>query len=337
MTAPRIIFATPECTPHVYLRGQGPARWLKPRYPGRSLGVYAGSQLSQFTELAARQRGATWHFHAVSEATVWLVRAVQWGGGRILLGLDDDLWHGPSDRPAGFPPLLVRDFEEAAALADAVVVTTDQLAALVKPLNATVFQIPNALPLGPAWPRRPVRPLRRVRRIGLSALAGHQRDWAQLRAPLLALLRARRDLTVSMLGDPPDWAYGHPQIEKHRGFVPYEAYLARLAALELDLLLAPLEASPFNTARSATKALEAAVAGAAFMGARVGPYRDLDHGATCWLVEPTEAAWDAALTELVRDPARVRALAAAGRDWALTSGTIETTGPLWAAALGLQG
>ena len=48
MTAPRIIFATPECTPHVYLRGQGPARWLKPRYPERSLGVYASNQLAQF-------------------------------------------------------------------------------------------------------------------------------------------------------------------------------------------------------------------------------------------------------------------------------------------------
>lgn len=67
-----------------------------------------------------------------------------------------------------------------------------------------------------------------------------------------------------------------------------------------------------------------------------GPYqRTVQHGVTGLLVENTETAWYEALRSLIEDPVMRRELGANGRRWVAEQGTIETTGPLWAKALGL--
>jgi glycosyltransferase involved in cell wall biosynthesis len=72
--------------------------------------------------------------------------------------------------------------------------------------------------------------------------------------------------------------YVHPEMEKyikeyHSG-VKYEMYQAKLASLNLDLALAPLEDVPFNHAKSHIKVLEYGAVGIPVVATDISPYKN---------------------------------------------------------------
>jgi O-antigen biosynthesis protein len=141
---------------------------------------------------------------------------------------------------------------------------------------------------------------------------------------------------VEALKDEVEWVFMgdiHPALkgvvrERH-GFVPIERYPEALAALDLDLALAPLESNSFNEAKSHLKLIEYGVLGYPVVCSDVTAYQG-DFPVT--RVPNSGKAWIAAIRERVCEPA---ALAASGdrlRDHVLAHWLLEDRGDQWMAA-----
>lgn len=73
-------------------------------------------------------------------------------------------------------------------------------------------------------------------------------------------------------------------------------------SLSMDIAIAPILDNVFNHGKSDIKYQEATVAGAVFVGSRIGPYETLHNGVDCLLVDNTQESWYAALKKLVETP-----------------------------------
>ncbi len=162
--------------------------------------------------------------------------------------------------------------------------------------------------------------------IGITAAGEHEPDLRKLRlGALLERLLERRDgVRVVAIG-------ADLRMTSHRYTfvrpVPIEQLIAHEA--EFDLALAPLLDTAFNRARSNVKRKEYAAAGAAWLASPVGPYRGMGEEQGGLLVE--EDGWLDALTALVDDDARRRALVEQGRRW-VAGQTIKAGGAAWQTA-----
>ncbi len=227
--------------------------------------------------------------------------------------------------------------------ADLVSVTTDELAAQVRELQAEAHVLPNG------WDGASLAAARAAVRLRAQAgeaigdtgavtgeggrlrigYAGgsrtHQRDFALCVGGVAALLRARPEALLVLFRDPrggegvvltnefPELAGLAERIE-WRDMVALEALPGELA--RLDVNLAPLElGNPFCEAKSELKYWEAALAGVPTIASPTGPYaRAITHGET-GLLAADAPAWEAGLAQLAGDPAlRARLARAAYHD-----------------------
>ncbi|OGL00543.1 MAG: hypothetical protein A3I14_00070 [Candidatus Rokubacteria bacterium RIFCSPLOWO2_02_FULL_73_56] len=321
--------------PYGWLRGEVPRRWLSGRGVDAVLLAHASPQFGvpgamDAIEALARSAPATWHFYPFPHDE-YLIDTLQARGHRVLVGLDDDYWHPSPWHPVGPRLDSLPDLEALLAAADGLVVTTEPLAGIVARFNANVAVVPNALDLEAMPAARPPRE-GRARRVGWSGWPGHRGDTALLEAPLRALLAEDPELTFVVAGELPAWAVGEARVERDTRLLPPLAHYRRLARLEIDLFVAPLVEHPWNEARSLLKALEAAALGLPMIVSDVGPYRAVPADVAL-KVPNTAAAWRAALERLIADAALRRALAGRALAWLREHHTIDTTGPLWRAAL----
>jgi glycosyltransferase involved in cell wall biosynthesis len=250
-------------------------------------------------------------------------------GLRLLIGVDDDLWHGP---PWDADPHRRARCEAWLRAADGIIVTSERLGARVQPFaRGELVVIPPTLPPREAWPARRPRPRDRGLRIGWVGTTSHARDLDCIR-PAVRELRAQRPDVTFVLGG--QWVPDHPRVEIHSGWWLLPAYYRFVASLDLDGFVCPILDTPFNVAKPCLKPLEAAMLGLPVIASRVGSYaEDLVHEETALLVENTTEEWLAALTRLVEDAGLRAHLTARGLEWAATR-TIDSTGPRWASLWG---
>lgn len=99
-----------------------------------------------------------------------------------------------------------------------------------------------------------------------------------------------------------------------RTYMPWTAYQAELTGSGRAVGLAPLGSSPFNDARATTKYFDITRAGAVGIYADRGACAEfVRHGEDGLLVGNDVDAWAEAIAELVRDPERLRSMAANAR------------------------
>lgn len=217
----------------------------------------------------------------------------------FIYELDDYLDEIP---PASFhasfmPPDIRSRIARALPLCDRVTTTTEPLAAWLASLSSTpVHVVPNALPAVRLKDRKA-----RVHgklRIGFAGGMSHTGD--------LELIRP----AMREIGDAVQWVFfgtqpEHPpvDVEFHQGLPP-TMYLDKLASLDFDLMLAPLEDNKFNECKSNLRLVETTVAGACVIAQDLIPYRTNKPPVFSYATTPeswTEAIQHFVYTANVRD------------------------------------
>lgn len=178
---------------------------------------------------------------------------------------------------------------------DRLIVSTPPLAELCKDMIADIRVIPNRLERDVWTTLKSLRRQGKKLRVGWAGAQQHAGDLA-LVAPVVKALADEVDWVF--FGMAPDDCAGC--IKELHGFVPIHQYPAKLASLNLDLAIAPLEQNPFNEAKSNLRLLEYGVLGWPVVCTDITPYRAYDAPVT--RVENTPEAWIAALRSKLDDP-----------------------------------
>lgn len=180
----------------------------------------------------------------------------------------------------------------ALARCDRMVVSTDFLADAYRHLIPDIRVVPNRLEQA-LW--LPVNSRTRTSakpRIGWAGGTTHQGDLILLKE---IIEQTRHEADWVFFGMCPKEI--RPLVAEYHAFGPYPEYPARLAALNLDIAVAPLAQIPFNQGKSNLRLLEYGVLGIPVVCTDIDPYQDSP--ACC--VANTVEAWTKALRERIYD------------------------------------
>ncbi|WP_245815588.1 glycosyltransferase [Luteimonas chenhongjianii] len=184
--------------------------------------------------------------------------------------LDDYLPNVPmkSAHKGQLPSDVLKTMRDALKLVDRFVVSTAPLAEALDGLHPDIRIIENRLPL-PWWGAvKAQRRQGRRPRVGWGGGAGHRGD-LELIADVVRELAD--EVEWVFLGMCPDKL--RPYVHEFYPGVAIEDYPARLAGLNLDLALAPLEDNLFNRCKSNLRLLEYGACGYPIVCSDVTPYR----------------------------------------------------------------
>ena len=218
-----------------------------------------------------------------------------------LFGLDDLVTQIPEKSSAWLH--FRRHFRDARPrlraalkLCDRLVVSTDPLADLCRDMIDDIVVVPNRL--SRVWQGHASRRNRTDKpRVGWVGAQQHQGD--------LELI----ETVIETLADEVDFVFMgmatdriRPHLAEFHQPVPWEEYPAKVASLDLDIALAPLELVPFNEAKSNLRLLEYGIFGWPVVCTDIYPYRHDNAPVTRVPNEPD--AWIEAIRALARDPER---------------------------------
>jgi glycosyltransferase involved in cell wall biosynthesis len=220
---------------------------------GLAEGVIARSHLKPVT-MARLAPDAIVLQRQLTESQIRSMRSYRdYSGAFLVYEVDDYLPNLPlkSVHRGQIPKDLLKSMRKAVALTDRLVVSTEPLAEQLAGMHQDIRVVANRLPVD--WwgalagrRRRGARP-----RVGWAGGSGHRGD-LELIADVVRELAG--EVEWVFLGMCPEKLRPHVH-EFHNG-VPIEQYPARLAALDLDLALAPLEDNLFNACKSNLRLLE---------------------------------------------------------------------------------
>lgn len=279
----------------------------------------------------------------------WHRTAAKPGRPKLVYELDDNLWdidYRSQKAHEFFNETGIADnINNNIKVADAVTVTTEHLADLVRPLNPNVHIIPNYLP---AWLLQHQRPQQDDRvTIGWGGSQTHDMDLAEVGTQLRRYLdRAPQHVELHVMGEPKPpprrrgitrphtpWTEQYRIPEDRIRWTPWTTSVPDYwRAIDYDIMLAPLRPHPFNRSKSPLRVLEAAILGIPVIATDYGPYADfVDHGVT-GLLAKSDHDWGRHLRALVEDEAMRQEMGVNARAKA-AGWTIEGNIGLWEKAL----
>jgi GT2 family glycosyltransferase len=184
--------------------------------------------------------------------------------------LDDYLPNLPlkSMHRASIPKDILKALRQAAATCDRLVVSTPALGVALAGMNADIRVVPNFLP--PRWwaGRHSLRRQGRKPRVGWAGGSSHTGD-----------LELVVDV-VQALADEVEWVFFgmcpdrlRPYVHEFHPGVFIDDYPAKLASLNLDLAIAPLEDNLFNRCKTNLRLLEYGACGFPVVCSDIEPYR----------------------------------------------------------------
>lgn len=250
----------------------------------------------------------------------------KYAGAFIVFGQDDLMYALPAKNQ--FRKRVYKDMKKrlrkALQFCDRLVVTTEPLAQALSDMIGDVRIVPNYLD-GSIWGNlQPLRRQGRRPRVGWAGATQHQGD-----------LEILIDV-VKATSDEVDWVFFgmcpeaiRPLVAEFHNPVSFEQYPAKLAGLNLDLALAPLEHNNFNEAKSNLRILEYGVLGWPVIASDIHPYQS----APVCRVPSNASAWIRAIREHVSD---LDALAREGdklRAWVQADWMLEDNLDAWLDAL----
>ena len=249
-------------------------------------------------------------------------------GGLLILDSDDDLTedyklvsgHG-------------RAFKKVLGLVDRVTVSTQ---ALADRLGRYTSRPPTALLncVDVDWMQSVASKSKRLAEkvtIGFSGSPTHWGDWY---LPAVPFQHICCDFPVQAIlhGETPRYLNYAQDDAMKIGGVPYATYPVVLK--QFDILICAVDScDPFNTGKSAVKALEAMAVGAVPICSRFKPYQDLAAaGAPVVIIEEeSRDGWYEAMANLLVDPDRMTWLGQLGPDWVREHRDISTGYKQWEA------
>jgi glycosyltransferase involved in cell wall biosynthesis len=273
-------------------------------------------------------------------SVLWLEMAVHRAktgtGPALVYEVDDDLFNVGPDNPLGaiYQDRRVRRIMFACIrAADAVTVSTEPLAALLRRHNPNVHVIPNAIRSEVLDVPAPARRGRAdgITRFGWQGSSTHKDDWLEVKGPLADVMRADPNIRMRFLGT------AHPDgLPLDRGRVDFRDWTTDLSEhyrriSRFDVTLAPLRDTVFNASKSGLRVQESLALGVPVIASDVVAYRPwVQHGVTGYLVS-TPDEWAEAMRLLAALPDLRAKMGAAGRE-AARAWTIEATAHKWITA-----
>ncbi|MEA9606972.1 glycosyltransferase [Xanthomonas campestris pv. plantaginis] len=243
--------------------------------------------------------------------------------------LDDYLPNLPlkNAHRAHMPKDILKTVRRGLSFVDRFVVSTPALAEAFAGLHSDIRVVENRLPAH-WWDALPERTVRQggKPRIGWAGGASHTGD-----------LELIADVVKELAGEV-EWVFlgMYPfalreYIHQFQPGVPIDHYPAALAALDLDIALAPVEQNLFNECKSNLRLLEYGACGYPVIASDVRCYRG-DLPVT--LVKNRYRDWIGAIREHLADPAAAAAKGAAlrevvRRDWMLTGSNLDRWREAW--------
>jgi glycosyltransferase involved in cell wall biosynthesis len=180
----------------------------------------------------------------------------------------------------------------ALARCDRMVVSTDFLAESYRHLIKDIRVVPNRLEKEIWLPLQSHKRTSKKPRIGWAGGRTHQDD-LQLLKEVIEQTRGEADWIF--FGMCPDEI--RPLLCEYHPYTTLAEYPSRLAALNLDIAVAPLAQTPFNQAKSNLRLLEYGILGIPVVCTDIDPYR----GSPACCVDNTKKAWTTALRQRIHD------------------------------------
>lgn len=184
--------------------------------------------------------------------------------------LDDLLIKLPmkSTHRTHMPKDINRKLRQAIAMCDRFVVSTEPLKEAYRDYHPDIRVVPNCVERARWGGFASLRRQSERPRVGWAGGIGHTGDLEMISS------------VVKALADQVDWVFMgmcpdemRPWIKEFHPGVPLEQFPAKLASLNLDLAIAPLELNPFNEAKSHLRLLEYGILGYPVVCSDAYPYR----------------------------------------------------------------
>ncbi|MCP4696417.1 MAG: glycosyltransferase [Gammaproteobacteria bacterium] len=245
-----------------------------------------------------------------------------------IFGQDDLIYALPETNP--YSKTNYKDIKNrvllAISLCDRFIVTTEPLAEAYRRFSRELWVIPNYLERA-RWVNLSAQRRRgRKPRVGWAGAAQHLGD-LRLIVPL-----------VKELADEVEWVFFgmcpeelHPYVHEYHGMAPFEQYPAKLAGLDLDLAIAPLEKNAFNEAKSNLRLLEYGIFAYPVICSDIYPYQE----APATRVGNSHRAWRDAVRERIHDLDAAEKEGDHLREWVLKHWMLEDHTQEWVQALNI--
>lgn len=266
--------------------------------------------------------------------SMWQSLATRPNRPKLVFEVDDDLFHiDPSNSHAHFffgKPEIQANLHANIAVADAVTVTTEPLADVIRPINPNVYVVPNSIPNwmfeGSTYKPDVVKPDDRFV-AGWAGSMTHSMDFKFAERGLKTFFSRNPDAVFHSIGA--DYAYQlklDPAQKRYTGWISGVETLLRFNPF--DIGLAPLRPHKFNQSKSAIKAIEYGAKGIPVVASACYPYERYVHdGVTGFLVR-RDHEWAKFLRNLMNDPDMRAEMGRSGRDLASLH-TIKHRAKLW--------
>ena len=258
---------------------------------------------------------------------------------KIVYELDDDLWSIEKDNP-GYDYYTSNNVLDHAVraieISDAVIVSTEPLAQIVRQYNANVTVAPNSINrkyLNPLRYKYTTGSVNKPFVLGWSGSATHKEDFMQLVPALNVFLKFNPNTRMVFFGTD----YSHlldSSVHELCRTAPWTKtvgeYLELLSGAQIDVMLAPLAPTKFNESKSNLRIIEANALGIPVIATDFGPYgADFSPGST--LVQPGES-WMQSLISMQSSSIARASMGAAGRMWVEANYVQEDNAKIWMSA-----
>lgn len=254
------------------------------------------------TELARLQADTVVFQNAISDKDIDLIRMYREFYPRIhIIFLLDDLLHDLPEKSAQYKPLKAayRDarsrLRKVLSYCDRLIVSTEPLRAWCQDMIEDIVVVPNRLEAHKWSTLRSQRGVGKKPRVGWAGAQQHQGD---LELITEVVKETAEDVDWIFFGMCPDDV--KPYIAEEHHFVPIDEYPAKLASLNLDLAIAPLEQHDFNEAKSNLRLLEYGIMGWPVICSDIYPYQT--NNAPVIRVSDDKKEWVAAIRQVLADP-----------------------------------
>lgn len=191
---------------------------------------------------------------------------------------------------------------------DRLVVSTDFLADTCRHFISDIRVVPNRIERKTWCHLQSRKRTGRKPRVGWAGGAGHRGDLELLRPVVEA---THQEVDWIFFGMCPEAM--RPYIREFHAGGRFDVYPARLAALDLDLAVAPLEVHPFNQAKSNLRLIEYGVLSLPVVCTDIDPYRN----SPAKLVQNEPDQWINAIRERIYDLDAAEAEGAAMQRWVM--------------------
>jgi glycosyltransferase involved in cell wall biosynthesis len=183
---------------------------------------------------------------------------------------------------------------EGLSYCDRLIVSTEPLAEYCRSMIDDIVVIPNRLEKTRWLAHQPRRNAGKKPRVGWAGAQQHLGDLELIKEVVEALSQEVEWVFMGMC--PP---FLKPFVAEEHAFVPFEDYPAKLASLNLDLAIAPLEQHLFNEGKSNLRLLEYGIMGWPVICTDIYPYQT-NNAPVCRL-QNNAALWISAIREKIND------------------------------------